>query len=198
MSLIDRLRQMVGPADSEEKVITTHGASEGGASDTVRRAQSALDAARDALADLSSLASEEDEIDTQIRYWGERLRMSERLVEREPTGSKELVHATDLVGKATQKLAGLESFRRLLRECLENTRPSCDEAREILTGVRSYQDQAQAATSHLPPEQAAVQAAVFFLDQPDATGSTRLRRLEHAQKILIQEMVRLERSRPME
>lgn len=181
MSLIDRLRQLVGPPAADptvERRLSREARLDGVAVESPSGVQRLLDSIRDAMADYTALTGESTDVENSTRYWSERLKQAERLVEREAVGSPGALRASDLAGNATVRVTELQARQKAIQEALDAGRPAYDEANALLIEVRAAQDRARAAASGLALEDASAEAALAHLRRSDATGLDRLQALE--------------------
>jgi hypothetical protein len=199
MSLIDRLRQLVGPSDapaSDESPDLRVPAPQTPAAPA--EIDALLGAVRETMEDYSALANDGQDIDAQLRYLSERLKQAERMVEREAAGTKAAIHASELAGTATARLAAVEAWQKALQESIEAGRPIHDQLNEILEQVRAYQDRARTVVSDLSLPEATARAAAAYLEKPDSDGITGAMRLQQLQRSLQQLVDRAEANRPEE
>jgi hypothetical protein len=197
MSLIERLRQLIG---GEEATPHPAGATTprdlAPPGDARGNVLQFLDSVRAALAAYTALSGNDQELEEQIRYRTARLEQAERMVEREAPGSPAGIRASELAGDATRRLSELAAWRKALVDSRSAARPAFEQASELLAQLDTYQDRARAINSHLPVEEAAAQAAVTFLDRPDADGRTGFDRLREFAVVLREQVARAEAHRP--
>lgn len=197
MSLIDRLKQLVGPgepaAPAPENGMDSGAGTPARSRGHVRRL---LTSVKKSLADFDTLAGEQEELETQLRYWNERLRQAERMVERETAGTPAALRASEQAGAVTARLAEMEVWKQAVQQALESSQPTRDESSRLLAEIATYQDRARAVASELPAEEAAAEAALTFLGRQDPAGGTSLERLQELDRALREAMVRAEANRP--
>lgn len=198
MSLIERLKQMVGapPEAAVPDRTASVPAPESGGSNPWLALQKCLTSVRSAMGEYGALAPTQEEGEQQVRYWTERLKQAERMVEREPVGSEGAIKASESAGNASHRLSQLNDWVQGTRAAIEAARPSYELAGELLTEVRIHEDRARSLTPGLAVEEAAAEAALHYMDRPDETGRTPHERLREAEAVLRAEVRRAQSLRP--